>query len=201
MVSSIKKKIAKMKETSAKISTLISDIESIPEHLLEYDLNRKTDALHTQIIELYSQLILYHRQISGLYSIPKRFPTNPSKLTEIQEIRDDYIKIKMPILYRKNKEDSLLINDLDMAFFDILKSGADIPSIQKKEIIFTFYYNSDTDRDLIRDNDNYSIRGVINTIVRYLRSTDSGDSTWITLKTILQEGIQNHTIIEIKKRD
>ena len=86
-------------------------------------------------------------------------------------------------------------------FFIILKSGVDIPPIQKKEIFFTFYYSSDTDKNLIRDNDNHSIRGVINIIVRYLRSTDSGDSTWITLKTILQDGIQNHTIIEIKKQN
>jgi len=121
MVSSIKEKIAKMKETSVKISAIISEIEGIPEYLLKYDLNRKTDALHTQIVKLYSQLMLYHRQVSGLYSIPNRFPTTVSGLTEIQELRNDYIRIKMPILYRKNKEDSILADDLDMAFFYYFK--------------------------------------------------------------------------------
>jgi len=201
MISGIKNNIAKMKEASAKISTLISDIENIPDYLLEYDLNKKTDALHNQIIELYSQLCLYHHQVSGECSIPNKFPTTASRLTEIQEMRDDYIRIKMPILYRKYKEDSILIDDLDVAFFNILKSGATIPSIQKKEIVFTFYYNSGMKENLIRDNDNYAIRGVINTIVRYLRSTDSGDSTWLSLRTIVQDNIENHTIIEIKKMD
>lgn len=199
MVKSMKENLTKMKEASAKISTLISEIESIPEHLLQYDLNRQTDTLHTHIIELYSQLGFYHRQISGLHSMSKKFPTTASRFTEIQEIRGDYIKIKMPILYRKNKEDSILVDDLDMAFFNVLKSGADIPAIEKKEIAFTFFYNSNTDQSLIRDNDNYSLKGIINTIVRYLRSTDSGDTTWLSLKTILMEGIGNHTIIEIKK--
>ena len=201
MVKSIKENLAKMKKTSAKISTLISDIENTPEHLLQYDYNRQTDALYNCIIELYSQLGVYHRQASGLYSISKKFPTTASKFTEIQEIRGDYIRIKMPILYRKNKEDSVLVDDLDMAFFNVLKSGVDIPVIDKKEISFTFYYNSNTERSLIRDNDNYSIKGVINTIVRYLQSTDSGDTTWLSLKTAIMDDTQNHTIIEIKKRD
>lgn len=107
----------------------------------------------------------------------------------------------MPILYRKNKEDSILVDDLDMALFNVLKSGAEIPAIENKEIIFTIFYNSNTVQSFIRDNDNYCIKGVINTIVRYLRSTDSGDSTWLSLKTVILDNIENHTIIEIKKRD
>ena len=128
-------------------------------------------------------------------------PTVLSGMTEIQEIRDDYIKIKMPLLYRKNKEDPILVDDLDMAFLNILESGGKIPSIQKKEIIFTFYYSSDTDKNLIRDNDNYAIRRIINAIVRHLQSSDSGDSTWLSFRTIIQDGIENHTIVEVKKRD
>lgn len=200
MTSGIRKTIGKMKEASAKISTLISDIKNIPEHLLEFDLNRKMDALFTEIVKLYSHLTCYNRQASGMYSIPKS-PTVLSGMTEIQEMRDDYIKIKMPLLYRKNKEDSIIVNDLDMAFFNILESGGKIPSIQKKEIIFTFYYSSDTDKNLIRDNDNYSTRRIINTIVRYLQSSDSGDSTWLSFRTKIQDGIENHTIVEVKKRD
>lgn len=103
MIKSIKDNINMMKETSTKIVTLISAIESIPDYKLSYESNRQNDKLHNLIIELYSQLGVRHRQVLGLYSLPKKFPTTASRLTEIQEMRNDYIRIKMPLLYRKNK--------------------------------------------------------------------------------------------------
>ena len=199
MIKSIIDNISKMKEISTKISTLVSEIENTPEHLLPFEFNQQNDSLHNLIIKLYSQLTEYHRQSSRLYSMPINFPRTASRLTAIQEIRNDYIRIKMPLLYRKNKEDSILADDLDMAFFDVLKSGAKIPAIEKKEIAITYYYKSNTLKNLIRDNDNYAIKRVINTIVRYLQSTDSGDTTWLSIKTILSDVEENYTIIEVKR--
>lgn len=201
MVSCLKENVTQMKLISAKISTLISEIESTPESLVQFEFNKQNDALHNLIIKLYAELNVYHRQISGLFSMPKKFPTKASKLTEIQEMRDDYIKIKMPLLYRKTREDSILTDDLYVALFDILRSEAKVPIMKKKEIVFNFYYNSGTPQNLIRDNDNYSIRGIINIIVNFLGDTDSGNTTWLSIKTFVADNIQNHTIIEVIKME
>jgi len=195
------KNIANMKEISAKISTLVSQMEHTPEHLLKYKFNQQTDALHTLIVKLYSYLNVYHRQVSGVCDMPKKFPAKGSGLCKIKEMRSDYLKIKMPLLYRKKREDNILIDDLYAMFFDMAKTNISFPKMPKKEIVFTFIYNASTPPSFIRDNDNYAIRGVINTIISFLGDSDSGDTTWLSIRTLLKENTENHTIVEVIKKD
>lgn len=192
-------KIEKMEDINMKISKLLSDIKNTPESLLPSRVEWQNDKLHSLIIELYSYLSSYHRDEANLYGISKAFPPAASELTEIQEINSDYIRIKMPMMYRKDKGDYILAYDLDRALSEAQKNGTPIPYMEKMEIVFTFNYSSETDKSLIRDNDNYAIKPIINTIVRHMRGSDRGDKAWLSLRTIVKENIENHTIIEIRR--
>lgn len=103
------------------------------------------------------------------------------------------------MMYRKDKGDYILAYDLDRALSEAQKNGTPIPYMEKMEIVFTFNYSSETDKSLIRDNDNYAIKPIINTIVRHMRGSDRGDKAWLSLRTIVKENIENHTIIEIRR--
>lgn len=199
MLQFLKEKIEKLKDISEAISNQIKKIENTPEYLLPTRFNAHNDELHSLIIKFYAHLGHYHRDVATLYGGSNAFPASSSGLTEVVEVRDDYIKIKMPLLCRKDKSDSILVNDLDAAFWEAQKNGAKIPNMNKKEITFTFCYSADTEKTFIRDNDNYAIRRIINAIVRNIGSTDDGEITRLSLQTIVKENIENHTVIEVKR--
>lgn len=195
----MKEKIEKMEEVSDKISKLIKDIKNTPENQLPDRINNLNGGLYSHIIGLYSHLSQFHKDTTTLYGIPKSFPPCSSTVTNIQEISSDYVRIKMPLLYKKDwSGDYILAYDLDRALSEAQKKGISLPFMEKMEIIFTFYYLT-TESKFIRDNDNYALKPVINTIMRHMRSADRGDKAWLSLRTIVKENIENHTIIEIRR--
>jgi hypothetical protein len=200
MLQFLKEKIEKLEDISTAISNQIENIKSTPENVLPTRFITLNDELHTLIVRLYSQLGIYHRDVATLFGAPNAFPASSSGLTEIQKMNNDYIKIKMPIPYRKDKNDPILASDLDAALWEAQKNGTKIPYMEQMEIVFTFCYSSDTNKSLIRDNDNYALKPIINTIVRHMRNSDRGDKTWLSLRTIVKENIENQTLIEVKKK-
>lgn len=197
MIKPIVDNVEKIDKISFKISKLTKTMKHIPEELYPVVFNDYCEKIYSHLVELYSALCIYHRKCSTAFSTSKIFPAQASKHTKILELRDDYIKIKMPLLHRKQERNFFLAKDLEAAFQTIIKDGTSIPYMDKKEISFTFCYSSEVDKKYIRDTDNYETRSIINTIVRNMRCSDSGLTTQLSMKTIIKDEKENHTIIEI----
>lgn len=130
----------------------------------------------------------------------KRTP-GMSQYIEIFHVRDDELYFRVPILPHKTSKEDLIIDIMHYVFQSILSDRGSIPAFLYHTIDFVHVYPTALGRSKsIVDHDNYNVRGVINIIVLYIQSSDSGLNSWHSHKTILSDQMQMGTYITIKKR-
>lgn len=127
--------------------------------------------------------------------------TDFSNFIDIITVSESEISFRIPVLPHKSSKEDLIIDITHFVFQSILKTRGSIPHFLYHTIEFKHVYPpSEKTKKSIMDHDNYNIRGVINIIVLYINSSDSGVNSWHSHKTILSADIPMGTYITIKKR-
>lgn len=126
---------------------------------------------------------------------------NISEFGEIISMDDNTIQLRLPFLAHKRNGDKMITDIVHTIFAKAIAEGRHIPQMIHHTIDFTHIYPTDYKDYTLFDNDNYNIRGVINIIVIYIGSSDSGLNSWHTHKTILSDKYEMGTYITIRRRD
>ena len=193
--------IQKIIENAQKILNISKGLKDILDSSSVDVMRSKTERIETLLLDTYCK----NKRI-----MPARLNESESMQTEgiykqyvdIFEMTEQCISFRIPILNNrfgyKNKE--LFDNIVRYVFLSEIEKGNQIPQMKKHTIVFTHVW-PESSRDYILDNDNYDTRGVINNIVHFIGSSDSGLNSWQIHRTILSDELKMGTYIQVISRD
>lgn len=161
----------------------------------------KTEQIETLLLDSYSK---NKRIMPARFNEPESMQSEGiyKQYVDVFEISERCICFRIPVLNNrfgyKNKE--LFDNIVRYVFLSEIEKGNEIPQMGKHTIVFTHVWPT-SNKDHILDNDNYDTRGVINNIVHFIGSSDSGINSWQMHRTILSDELEMGTYIQIISRD
>lgn len=189
-----------LKKLLKRMDDKVNYITSVPEPIRITNYSKINTEVHYLLMKFYSLLKMYDYNYSALTGKQYKMPPQSSVYTTVDIRSESLISIKLPILPRKNLDDGMVVDDLDLAFREKAIAGFEIPEMPQKTIVVTHVYNTNTPTRFIRDNDNYNLKGTVNTIVRWTNSTDHGTNCWLEMKTIITDEQEEGTYIDVIKR-